>query len=74
MIKVGLIHQVLSYLATAVVVVSVVLAGICRLLAQPTGFALFSWMILAGVAMLFAIYFFAGGIFSVISKFSSRLQ
>jgi len=63
MIKVGLIHQVLAYLAAAVAVVSVILAGICRLLAQPVGFALFSWMIVAGVAMLFAIYFFAGGIF-----------
>ncbi len=63
MIKVGLIHQVLAYLAAAVAVVSVVLAGISRLLAQPVGFALSSWMLVAGVAMLFAIYFFAGGIF-----------
>ena len=63
MIKVGLIHQVLAYLAMAVAVVSVILAGICRLVAQPVGFALFSWMIVAGVAILFAIYLFAGGIF-----------
>jgi len=63
MIKVGLIHQVLAYLAAAVAIVSVVLAGICWLLARPVGFALFSWMIVAGIAMLFAIYLFAGGIF-----------
>lgn len=62
MIKVGVIHWVLAYLAAAVAVVSVVLAGISRLLAQPVGFALFSWMVVAGVTMLFAIYFFAGGI------------
>lgn len=62
MIKVGMIHWVLAYLAAAVAVVSVVLAGISRLLAQPVGFALFSWMLVAGVTMLFAIYFFAGGI------------
>jgi len=62
MIKVGLIHQVMAYLATAVGVASVILAGICRLVAHPVGFALFSWMFVAGVAMLFAIYFFAGAI------------
>lgn len=63
MIKVGMIHWVLAYLAAAVAVVSLVLAGISRLLAQPVGFALFSWVIVAGVAILFAIYFFAGGIY-----------
>ena len=62
MIKAGMIHQVLAYSAAAVAVVSVVLAGISRLLAQPVGFELFSWMIVAAVAMLFAIYFFARGI------------
>ena len=62
MVKVGLIHQVFGYIAAAVAVVSVILAGIARFLAQPVGFALFSWMIVAGVALLFAIYFLAGGI------------
>lgn len=62
MIKIGVIHWVLAYLAAAVAVASVVLAGISRLLAQPVGFALFSWMLVAGVAILFAIYFFAGGV------------
>ena len=63
MIKVGLIHQVLAYLAVAVAGVSVILAGICRLLARPVGFELVSYMTIAGVTMLFAIYFFAAGIF-----------
>jgi len=63
MIKVGFMHHVVAYLAAAVAVVSLILAGICRLLAQPVGFELFSWMVIAGVSMLFAIYFFAGGIY-----------
>ncbi|MFC2071265.1 hypothetical protein ACFLUU_00895 [Chloroflexota bacterium] len=62
MIQVGLTHQVLAYLAAAVALASVVLAGVSRLLTRPIGFELFSWMIVTGVAMLFAIYFFAGGI------------
>lgn len=63
MIKVGFIHQVFAYLAAAVAVSSVILAGVCRLVAHPVGFALFSWMTVAAVAMLFAIYFFVGGIY-----------
>jgi len=61
--KVGVIHQVLAYSAAAVAAVSVILAGVCRLVAHPVGFQLTSYMIIAVVAMLFAIYFFAGGIF-----------
>ncbi len=63
MIRVGVIHQVLAYLAATTAAVSVIFAGVCWLVAHPVGFALFSWMIVAAVAMLFAIYFFAGGIF-----------
>ena len=63
MIKVGFIHHILAYVAAAVAVVSIILAGVCRLVGQPVGFQLPSYMAIAGVAMLFAIYFFAGGIF-----------
>lgn len=35
--KIGKIHRTLAYLAAAVAVVSVILAGICRLLMQDLG-------------------------------------
>jgi len=35
--KIGKIHRILAYLAAAVAVVSVILAGICRLLMQDLG-------------------------------------
>jgi len=62
MISISLIHQVLAYLFAAVAVVGVALAGVIRFTGQQVGFGLFSWMSIAGVSLLFAIYFFAGGI------------
>ncbi len=59
--KVGNIHHYLSYVAAAVAVVSVILAGISRLVGQPLGITTSSYMTLATVAILFAIYFLVEG-------------
>ena len=61
MIKVGTTHHVLAYLAAAVAAVSVILAGISRLIGQTLGFTIGSYMTLATVAILFAIYFLVEG-------------
>ena len=61
MIKVGTTHHILAYLAAAVAVVSVILAGISRLIMQTLGIGIGSYMTLATVAILFAIYFLVEG-------------
>ena len=61
MMKVGTAHHILAYLAAAVAVVSVILAGIARLLEQNLGITTASYMALATVAILFAIYFLVEG-------------
>ncbi len=61
MMKVGNIHHILAYLAVAVSVVSVILAGISRLMMQTLGITTGSYMSLATVAILFAIYFLVEG-------------
>jgi len=61
MIKVGTAHHILAYLAAAVAAVSVILAGISRLIEQNLGIGVGSYMSLATVAILFAIYFLVEG-------------
>jgi uncharacterized membrane protein HdeD (DUF308 family) len=61
MMKVEKIHQWLAYAAAAVSLVSVILAGICRLMTQNLGLTSGSYMSLATVAILFAIYFLIQG-------------
>ena len=61
MMKVGKIHHILAYIAAAVAVVSVILAGISRLVVQTVGFQIGSYMTIATVAILFAIYFLVEG-------------
>ena len=59
--KVGKAHHILAYIAAAVAAVSVILAGISRLVLQPVGFQIGSYMLLATVAILFAVYFLVEG-------------
>lgn len=59
--KVGKLSQYLAYTAAAVSLVSVILAGICRLMVQNLGLTANSYMSLATVAILFAIYFLIQG-------------
>jgi hypothetical protein len=59
--KVEKISQCLAYAAAAVSLVSVILAGICRLMTRSLGITTTSYMSLATVAILFAIYFLIQG-------------
>ena len=59
--KVGTTHHILAYLAAAVAAVSVILAGIAKLIGQNLGITTASYMALATVAILFAIYFLVEG-------------
>ena len=59
--KVGTAHHVLAYLAAAVAVVSVILAGISRLVGQNLVITQSSYMTIATIAILFAIYFLVEG-------------
>ncbi len=55
--KIGTVHHRLAYAAAAVSAVSVILAGISRLIGESLGITTSSYMSLATVAVLFAIYF-----------------
>lgn len=59
--KVEKISQCLAYAAAAVSLVSVILAGVCRLMTQNLGLTATSYMSLATVAIVFAIYFLLQG-------------
>lgn len=59
--KVGTIHHYLAYAAAAVAALSVILAGISKLAGVTLGIAPGSYMSLATVAILFAIYFLVEG-------------
>ena len=61
MMKVGTIHHRLAYAAAAVAVLSVIFAGIAWLVGSILGIAAGSYMTLATVAILFAIYFLIEG-------------
>jgi len=61
MMKIGAAHHILAYIAAAVAVASVTLAGISRLVVQTVGFQIGSYMTIAIVAILFAIYFLVEG-------------
>ena len=61
MFKVGTIHHILAYVAAAVAAVSVILAGISRLIGQILGITTGSYMSLATVAIIFAIYLLVEG-------------
>ena len=62
MMKVGTVHHILAYIAVAVALVSVILAGISKLVEQPLGITKESYMTVAIVAILFAIYFLVEGL------------
>ena len=59
--KVGTTHHILAYLAAAAAAVSVILAAISRLIGQTLGIQQGSYMMLATIAILFAIYFLVEG-------------
>ena len=59
--KVGKTHHILAYAAAAVGAVSVIIAAISRLVMQTLGLAQGSYMTVATVAILFAIYFLVEG-------------
>jgi len=61
MMKVGTTHHILAYLAAAVSLVSVILAVISRLTGQILVIQQGSYMFLAIVAILFAVYFLIEG-------------
>jgi hypothetical protein len=60
MLKRGAQHY-LAYAAAAVSLVSVILAGIARLMTQNLGITTTSYMLLATVAIIFAVYFLVEG-------------
>ena len=59
--KIGKVHHNLAYAAAGVAALSVILAGISRLIEQALGMAPTSYLTLATVALLFAIYFLVEG-------------
>ena len=59
--KVGKTHHILAYVAAGVALLSVIRAGISKLVGQPLGILVESYMSLATVAILFAIYFLIEG-------------
>ena len=61
MMQVGKAHHRLAYAAAAVSVVSVILAGLSRLVGVKLGLQMDSYLTLATVAILFAIYFLVEG-------------
>ena len=62
MANIGKTHHVLAYIAAAVAVVSIILAGISRLIMLPIVITSTSFMSVATVALLFAIYFLVEGV------------
>ena len=61
MMKVGKAHHILAYAAAAVAAVSVILGAISRLIGQTLGLMPASYLTVAIVAILFAIYFLVEG-------------
>ena len=59
--NVGTTHHILAYLAAAAAAVSVILAAISRLAGQVIVIEQGSYMMLATIAILFAIYFLVEG-------------
>ena len=59
--NVGTMHHILAYLAAAAAAASVILAAISRLTGQTLGIQQGSYMMLATIAILFAIYFLVEG-------------
>ena len=59
--KVGTTHHALAYLAAAVSVVSIILAAISRFAGQTLVISQDSYMTIATIAILFAIYFLIEG-------------
>ena len=61
MMKVGTVHHRLAYAAAAVAVLSVIFAGIAWLVGSILGIAATSYITLATIAILFAIYLLIEG-------------
>ncbi len=59
--NVGTMHHILAYLAAAAAAVSVILTAISRLAGQVIVIEQGSYMMLATIAILFAIYFLVEG-------------
>ena len=65
MLKVGTVHHILAYLAAALALVSMALAGISKLIDQPILFSRYGFVDIATVSIIFAIYFLLeGAVFS----------
>jgi len=68
MMKIGKIHHRLAYAAAAVAVLSVIFAGIAWLAGSILGITATSYISLATIAILFAIYFLIEGAASAAKK------
>jgi hypothetical protein len=68
MLKVGKIHHILAYVAAAVSVISIILALISRLTWQRLVITQGSYISLAIIAILFAIYFLLEGAVYAVKK------
>lgn len=68
MFKIGTVHHVLAYAAAAVAAISVILAGIAKLIGQRLGLLPESYMTVATVALLFSIYFLIEGVIYTAKK------
>ncbi len=66
--KVCTVHHIIAYVAAAVAVVSVILAGISRLILQTLWLGRESYITIAVVALLFAIYFLIDGVLYAAKK------
>ena len=66
--KVSAAHRILAYMAAVVAVASIILAGVSRLIMQNVGLQIDSYMVIAAVALLFAIYFLVEGAAQSASK------
>jgi hypothetical protein len=60
MIKIGFVHTILAYLSISTATIGLILAAACRVSGHAIGFQITSYMFVAGISALFAIYFFIG--------------
>ncbi len=68
MFKIGTAHHILAYLAAAVAALSVILAGISKLMGLYLWMTRGSYLSVATLAILFAIYFLVEGVVSAAKK------
>ena len=66
--KIGTVHHRLAYVAAAAAVLSVIFAAIAQLAGSILGIAAGSYLTLATVTILFALYFLVEGVISAAKK------